>query len=237
MEIRLCDNIVRFRKSKGYTQEELAKKLNISSQAVSKWENAQSLPDIALLPALAGILETDIDTLMGYIPKKKMVTPYEDRYNAKEYYWGTMPNEMCMEVLRRYYPTRPLRLLEVGCGEGKDAVFFARNGYQVTAFDVTESGIEKPEGWRISIRRILISSVRICVTSDWMRISTLSTAPGYSIISCRSCGMRLWKITGRIQLQAHACGQCFCRKALYPGAAGLGPVLPELGIGGIVYLL
>ena len=57
---------------------------------------------------LAGILETDIDTLMGYIPKKKMVTPYEDRYNAKEYYWGTMPNEMCMEVLRRYYPTRPV---------------------------------------------------------------------------------------------------------------------------------
>ncbi len=55
----------------------------------------------------------------------------------------SMPNEMCMEVLRRYYPTRPLRLLEVGCGEGKDAVFFARNGYQVTAFDVTESGIEK----------------------------------------------------------------------------------------------
>lgn len=38
---------------------------------------------------------------------------------------------------------QPLRLLEVGCGEGKDAVFFARNGYQVTAFDVTESGIEK----------------------------------------------------------------------------------------------
>ena len=50
---------------------------------------------------------------------------------------------MCLELLRRCYPTRPLRLLEVGCGEGKDAVFFARNGYQVTAFDVTESGIEK----------------------------------------------------------------------------------------------
>ena len=71
MEIRLSDNIARFRKSKGYTQEELAKKLSISSQAVSKWENAQSLPDITLLPALAGLLETDIDTLMGYIPKKK----------------------------------------------------------------------------------------------------------------------------------------------------------------------
>lgn len=143
MEIRLSDNIARFRKSKGYTQEELAKKLSISSQAVSKWENAQSLPDITLLPALAGLLETDIDTLMGYIPKKKKVTPYEDRYNTEDYYWGTMPNKMCLEVLNRCYPTRPLRLLEVGCGEGKDAVFFARNGYQVTAFDVTESGIEK----------------------------------------------------------------------------------------------
>ena len=67
----LADNIARFRKSKGYTQEELAGKLNISSQAVSKWENSQSLPDICLLPVLAGILETDIDTLMGYIPGKK----------------------------------------------------------------------------------------------------------------------------------------------------------------------
>ena len=84
MEIRLSDNIARFRKSKGYTQEELAKKLSISSQAVSKWENAQSLPDITLLPALAGLLETDIDTLMGYIPKKKKVTPYEERYNTED---------------------------------------------------------------------------------------------------------------------------------------------------------
>ena len=79
MELRLAENIARFRKSRGYTQEELAKRLSISSQAVSKWENAQSLPDISLLPALAGLLETDIDTLMGYIPKKKAVTHYEER--------------------------------------------------------------------------------------------------------------------------------------------------------------
>ena len=40
-------------------------------------------------------------------------------------------------------PVRPLRLLDVGCGEGQAAVFFARNGYTVSAFDVTASGIEK----------------------------------------------------------------------------------------------
>lgn len=71
MEIRLCDNIVRFRKSKGYTQEELAKKLNISSQAVSKWENAQSLPDIALLPALGRNTGNGYRYTDGIYPQKE----------------------------------------------------------------------------------------------------------------------------------------------------------------------
>ena len=34
-------------------------------------------------------------------------------------------------------------MLDIGCGEGKDAVFFARNGYDVTAFDISSAGIEK----------------------------------------------------------------------------------------------
>lgn len=58
MKITLAENIARFRKAHGYTQEELAGKLHISSQAVSKWENAQSMPDISLLPGLAGALFT-----------------------------------------------------------------------------------------------------------------------------------------------------------------------------------
>ena len=40
-------------------------------------------------------------------------------------------------------PTRLLKVLDIGCGEGKDAVFFARNGYEVSAFDISEAGIEK----------------------------------------------------------------------------------------------
>ena len=34
-------------------------------------------------------------------------------------------------------------VLDIGCGEGKDAVFFARNGYRVTAFDIADAGLEK----------------------------------------------------------------------------------------------
>jgi tellurite methyltransferase len=40
-------------------------------------------------------------------------------------------------------PVKRLKLLDVGSGEGKDAVFFARNGYDVTAFDISDAGIEK----------------------------------------------------------------------------------------------
>lgn len=49
----------------------------------------------------------------------------------------------CYQVLQLIPPTKHLKLLDVGCGEGKDAVFFARNGYDVSAFDVSDAGIEK----------------------------------------------------------------------------------------------
>ena len=61
----LSGNIYKFRKESGLTQENLADKLNISFQAVSKWENGQSSPDIFLLPQLAEIFGCSIDKLFG----------------------------------------------------------------------------------------------------------------------------------------------------------------------------
>lgn len=52
------------RKSKGITQAELGERLHISSQAVSKWERAETLPDVTILPDLASILETTIDNIL-----------------------------------------------------------------------------------------------------------------------------------------------------------------------------
>lgn len=66
MREELAKNICRYRKEKGLTQEELAKKLGLTFQAISKWETAQTLPDITLLPKLSRILEISIDKLMGY---------------------------------------------------------------------------------------------------------------------------------------------------------------------------
>lgn len=137
----LGKNIYSKRKELGLTQQELADKLHISFQAVSKWENSGAYPDIELLPEIAAILGTTVDSLLGYAAVHK--TDYEERYKTSDYYWGLVPNTLCHEIMKLCPPVKPLKVLDIGCGEGKDAVFFARNGYNVTAFDYADSGLEK----------------------------------------------------------------------------------------------
>ena len=61
----LNENIKRIRKSKGLSQEELAIKLNIVRQTVSKWENGLSVPDSSMLIMLADELDTTVSELLG----------------------------------------------------------------------------------------------------------------------------------------------------------------------------
>ncbi len=61
----LKDNIKTIRKSKGLSQEELAIKLNVVRQTISKWEQGLSVPDAELLVALASLLDTSVSTLLG----------------------------------------------------------------------------------------------------------------------------------------------------------------------------
>ena len=56
--------IAMLRKEKGITQNELGERIGVSFQAVSKWERGETLPDTALLPDLAKILETSIDNIL-----------------------------------------------------------------------------------------------------------------------------------------------------------------------------
>lgn len=70
---------------------------------------------------------------------------YDERYASQSLYWTARPSATCYEVLRRMPPDRPVRLLDIGCGEGRNAIFFARNGYYVDAFDVSARGVEKME--------------------------------------------------------------------------------------------
>ena len=75
MNETIGSRISAYRKAKGLTQEGLAEKLGVSSQAVSKWENDQSCPDISLLAELARILDITTDELLtGKGPEVQVVT-------------------------------------------------------------------------------------------------------------------------------------------------------------------
>lgn len=60
-----CENLKTMRKAKGYTQEELAIKLNVVRQTVSKWEKGLSVPDAHILSKIADILDTKVSILLG----------------------------------------------------------------------------------------------------------------------------------------------------------------------------
>lgn len=81
MENTLGKKIAAMRKEKGWTQDELAEKLSVSPQAVSKWENDLSCPDIMLLPVIARLFETSADELLSSAPRKE--TAYLPAQNRK----------------------------------------------------------------------------------------------------------------------------------------------------------
>jgi transcriptional regulator with XRE-family HTH domain len=65
MKLNIGENIRRLRRAADMTQEQLADKLGVAFQSISRWENGTTYPDIEFLPALAGIFGVTVDELMG----------------------------------------------------------------------------------------------------------------------------------------------------------------------------
>ena len=79
MNESIGNRISKYRREKGLTQEELAAKLGVSSQAVSKWENDASCPDISLLPHLCKVLGVTTDELLTGKNDEVKLVPVEHR--------------------------------------------------------------------------------------------------------------------------------------------------------------
>lgn len=115
-----------YRKKLGITQDALAQKLEVSNQAVSKWESDQCCPDISLLPRLADIFGTSIDELFGREtprPRTAPDGPWEDDdtlhvavFHGRTYLGGS---ELCADMTFRYDgPALDIDCaLNVHCGE------------------------------------------------------------------------------------------------------------------------
>ena len=66
------DNLIQLRKLKRLTQEDIAEKLDVTRQAVAKWESGETMPDIEKSRQLAEILEVSLDDLVNYMPQENM---------------------------------------------------------------------------------------------------------------------------------------------------------------------
>lgn len=67
-------------------------------------------------------------------------------YGREAYYWGREPSRLARRTVD-YLPPDPSgrTLIDIGAGEGRDAVFFAERGFEVTAVDVSPAGLEKAQ--------------------------------------------------------------------------------------------
>ena len=80
MDMTIGKRIALLRKEKGLTQEELANHMGVSPQAVSKWENDQTCPDITALPKLSRLLGVSVDELLEgkeNLPAVRVLPPAE----------------------------------------------------------------------------------------------------------------------------------------------------------------
>lgn len=87
METTLGKRIALLRRQKGLKQDDLAQMLDVSPQAVSKWENDQTCPDISLLPQLAQILDVSVDELLSgkaEIQPAVKILPAEERKDIND---------------------------------------------------------------------------------------------------------------------------------------------------------
>ncbi len=83
MTLNIGETIKKLRKEQDITQEKLAAYLNISYQAVSKWENGTALPDITLLPKISNFFGITSDELLGLKPEEnnEELKKYEKEYH------------------------------------------------------------------------------------------------------------------------------------------------------------
>ena len=135
------------RKAKGLTGEKLAEILQISPQAISKWENGKCLPETMLLPELAKALNCNIDTLL--IPRDdeleendKVTNFYENVNEDVRLEKQTLEYTRSKNIISRYLFNNDMEIADVGGGSGPYSFWLAEQGHNVHLLDVTPKHIE-----------------------------------------------------------------------------------------------
>ena len=129
VNIVLAANILKYRKKNGLSQDELANKLGVTFQAVSKWELAKAAPDISFLPTMADVFECSIDDLFSYLPKYRR----EDLH--------VLPGDSVPEGMKKYFGDQIKYQLDHNGSTNKFLEIMSEN--LSGNFDLTDENIER----------------------------------------------------------------------------------------------
>lgn len=126
------NNLKLYRKQSGMTQEQVAEKLGVSRQAVAKWENGESLPDIENIIALSDLYGTSVDYLV-----RNMTRLTENSEGKKHIFGMTMVNDKGQITL-------PKKCREVfGLGAGTALLVLADEDKGIALVKMTECLLDK----------------------------------------------------------------------------------------------
>lgn len=142
MDETIGQRLQRLRKQAGMTQEEVASRLNITFQAVSKWENDISAPDISVLVELSDILGVTTDELLG----KQPVTRYVADSARKDINQMFLRIKVCSSDGDKVNINLPLAAVKVFLDSGMDipisaGSFSLSNLDMKQVYELVESGV------------------------------------------------------------------------------------------------
>ena len=145
MKKPISEKISELRKAKNLTQEQLGEQLGVSGQAVSKWENGSSMPDILLLPELCELLDTSLDALLEVSAARKRKNIVSD---FCAYARETGRAHAVQDVIARLFN-------DVGANPGGNNLFFSSDeiyisdehglGAVIEVKDFSESCLQMPQ--------------------------------------------------------------------------------------------
>ncbi|MDO4281526.1 MAG: helix-turn-helix transcriptional regulator [Peptococcaceae bacterium] len=175
-ELKLSQNLMALRQAKGVTQEALADHIGVTKGAVSKWENAQSTPDITTLPLLASYFDVSVDALLGYEPQLDEAQ-IKAKYEAFAQAFASEPFEEVMaqveKAVKEYYACYPFLF---------QMALLLLNHFMLAKDQARQQQvIAQMDGW---LARVLANSkddalksdARILQTLTWMQLGRVEDA-------------------------------------------------------------
>lgn len=155
MEVK--DILFHLRKNNNLTQDEMAKKLFVTRQAVSRWENGETIPNVDTLKLISNIFDISINSL---ITDNRLNDVQDDRINSSRFLGfarlyennrPTIPDAACDMVLN-YLEHKPEQIVDLGCGTGLSTMAWIGKCDNITGIDPNEEmlSIAKQKSDRIA---------------------------------------------------------------------------------------